>query len=190
MTAGAGGRLVQEGRALAATVGDPGVVASATHMLGVIALSAGADKQAEGYLFEALDLLDRLPADLPPFFSVVTPGFFWELGHGGLPRMPFTETVLLFRRVGTGQAAAYTRSNLSYAVRLGGDLAGARTLLEDSVAAFQREGDLHGQSLALCHLANLHRIAGELDRGPRAARAQPRDPTRPGRPARRSGSRW
>ncbi len=154
--------LVEEGRSLAATVGDTGLVASATHILGVIALSRGADKQAEGYLSEALGLLDRLPPDLPPFFSVVTPGFFWELSRGGLPRLPFTETVLLFRRVGTGQAAAYTRSNLSYAVRLGGDLAGARTLLEDSVGAFHRQGDLHGQSLALCHLANLHRIAGEL----------------------------
>jgi predicted ATPase len=154
--------LVEEGRSLAAAVGHTGVVASATHMLGVIALSRGAEKQAEGYLFEALDVLDRLPTDLPPFFSVVTPGFFWELRHGELPRLPFTETVLLFRRVGTGQAAAYTRSNLSYAVRLGGDLAGARTLLEDSVAAFHRQGDLHGQSLALCHLANLHRTAGEL----------------------------
>jgi len=29
--------------------------------------------------------------------------------------------VLLFRRAGTDQAAAYTLSNLSYAARLGGD---------------------------------------------------------------------
>jgi tetratricopeptide (TPR) repeat protein len=154
--------LVEEGRSLAAAAGDAGVVASATHMLGVIALSRGAGRQAEGYLSDALALLDRLPADLPPFFSVVTPGFFWEPGPGGLPRLPLTETVLLFRRVGTGQAAAHTLSNLSYAVRLGGDPAGARTLLEDSVSAFHRQGDLHGESLALCHLANLHRIAGEL----------------------------
>jgi predicted ATPase/DNA-binding SARP family transcriptional activator len=156
--------LVEEGRSLAAAFGDSGAVASATHMLGVIALSRGAGKKAEGYLSEALGLLDRLPADLPQFFTVVTPGFFWELGPGGLPRLPFTETVLLFRRAGTGPAAAYTLSNLSYAVRLGGDPAGARTLLEDSVSAFHRHGDLHGESLALCHLANLHRIAGELTR--------------------------
>jgi tetratricopeptide (TPR) repeat protein len=29
-------------------------------------------------------------------------------------------------------------------------------------AAFQRLGDLHGEGLALCHRANLHRLAGEL----------------------------
>jgi tetratricopeptide (TPR) repeat protein len=155
-------RLVEEGRSLAATVGDGGVVASATHMLGVIAVSRGASKQAAGYFAETLGLLGRLPADLPPFFSVVTPGLFWELDRGGQPRMPFTETVLLYRRVGTGQAAAYTVSNLAYAVRLGGDPARARTLLEESVSAFSGLGDLHGEALALCHLASLHRLTGEL----------------------------
>ena len=155
-------RLVEEGRSLAATAGDAGMVASATHMLGVIALMRGAAEDAERYLSETLGLLDRLPADLPPFFSAVTPGWFWELGPGGQPRMPFTETVLLYRRVGTGQAAAYTLSNLAYAVRLGGEPARARTLVEQSLGAFQRQGDLHGEGLALCHLANLHRLAGEL----------------------------
>jgi hypothetical protein len=101
-------RLVEEGRSLAATAGAAGVVASATHMLGVIALLRGAAQDAETYLGETLGLLDQLPADLPPLFSAVTPGWFWELGPGGQPRMPFTETVLLYRRVGPGQAAAYT----------------------------------------------------------------------------------
>jgi tetratricopeptide (TPR) repeat protein len=154
--------LVEEGRSLGATVGDAGVVASATHMLGVIAVLRGASQDAETYLSETLGLLDRLPADLPPFFSAVTPGWFWELGPGGQPRMPFTETVLLYRRVGTDQAAAYTLSNLAHAVRLGGEGARARTLLEESVSAFHRQGDLHGEGLALCHLANLHRLAGEF----------------------------
>ena len=93
-------RLVEEGRSLAATAGADGMVASATHMLGVIALMRGAATDAERYLSETLRLLDRLPADLPPFFSAVTPGWFWELGPGGQPRMPLTETVLLYRRVG------------------------------------------------------------------------------------------
>jgi predicted ATPase/DNA-binding SARP family transcriptional activator len=155
-------QLVEEGRSLAATVGNAGVVASATHMLGVIALLRGDGREAETYLSETLGLLDRLPADLPPFFSAVTPGWFWELGPSGQPRMPFTETVLLYRRVGTGQAVAYTLSNLASAVRLAGDPARARTLLKQSVSAFHRQGDLHGEGLALCHLANLRRIAGEL----------------------------
>lgn len=154
--------LVEMSRSLADTVGDVGVVASATHMLGVIALSRGASQQAERYLAEALDRLEQLPADLPPFFSAVTPGFFWEPGPGGLPRMPFTETALLFRRIGTRQAAAYTLSNLSYAARLEGDPARAGALLEQSVSAFHRHGDRHGGGVALCHLANVHRIAGEL----------------------------
>jgi predicted ATPase/DNA-binding SARP family transcriptional activator len=154
--------LVEEGRSLAARVADAGMVASATHMLGVIALSRGAFEQAEGYFSETLGLLGRLPGDLPPFFSVVTPGFFWEFGRSGLPRMPFTETVLLFRRVGTDQAAAYTLSNLSYAACLRGDLARARTFLEESVSAFSRRHDLHGEGLALCQLANVHRRAGQL----------------------------
>jgi len=155
-------RLVEEGRSLAATAGAAGVVASATHMLGVIALMRGAAQDAETYLSETLGLLDRLPADLPPLFSAVTPGCFWEYGPGGQPRMPFTETVLLYRRVGPGQAAAYTLSNLAYAARLEGDSARARTLVEQSLSAFDRLGDLHGEGLALCHLANLHRHAGEL----------------------------
>jgi len=154
--------LVEEGRSLAATVGDTGVVASATHMLGVIALLRGACQDAETYLSETLGLLDRLPADLPPFFSAMTPGWSWEVGPGGQPRMPFTETALLYRRVGAAPAAAYTLSNLAYAVRLGGDSPRARTLLGQSVSAFHRQGDLHGEGLALCHLANLHRLAGEL----------------------------
>ena len=155
-------RLVEEGRSLAATAGADGMVASATHMLGVIALMRGAATDAETYLSETLGLLDRLPADLPPFFSAVTPGCFWEYGPGGQPRMPWTETVLLYRRVGPGQAAAYTLSNLAYAARLEGDPARARTLVEQSLGAFDRLGDLHGEGLALCHLANLHRLAGEL----------------------------
>ena len=155
-------RLVEEGRSLAATAGADGMVAGATHMLGVIALMRGAATDAERYLSETLRLLDRLPADLPPFFSAVTPGWFWELGPGGQPRMPLTETVLLYRRVGPGQAAAYTLSNLAYAVRLAGEPARARTLVAQSLGAFQRQGDLHGEGLALCHLANLHRLAGEL----------------------------
>jgi tetratricopeptide (TPR) repeat protein len=76
--------------------------------------------------------------------------------------MPFTETVLLYRRVGAGQAAAYALSNLAYAARRGGDPARARQLVEQSVTAFQRQDDLHGEGLALCHLANLHRLAGGL----------------------------
>jgi tetratricopeptide (TPR) repeat protein len=155
-------RLVEEGRSLAATAGAAGVVASATHMLGVIALMRGAAQDAEIYLGETLGLLDRLPADLPPFFSAVTPGCFWELGPGGQPRVLFTETVLLYRRVGPGQAAAYTLSNLAYAARLAGEPARARTLVEQSLSAFDRLGDLHGEGVALCHLANLHRHAGEL----------------------------
>jgi tetratricopeptide (TPR) repeat protein len=155
-------RLVEEGRSLAATSGAAGMVASATHMLGVIALMRGAAEDAAGYLSQTLRLLDRLPADLPPFFSAVTPGWFWEPGPGGQPRMPFTETVLLYRRVGPGQAVAYTLSNLAHAVRLAGEPDRARTLVAQSLGAFQRLGDLHGEGLALCHRANLHRLAGEL----------------------------
>jgi predicted ATPase/DNA-binding SARP family transcriptional activator len=155
-------QLVEEGRALASRAGAAGVVASATHMLGVIALLRSGGGEAEAYLSDTLDLLDRLPADLPPLFSVVTPGWFWELGPDGQPRMPFTETVLVYRRVGAGQAAAYTLSNLAYAARLGGDAVRARQLVEQSVTDFQRQGDLHGEGLALCHLANLHRLAGKL----------------------------
>jgi tetratricopeptide (TPR) repeat protein len=126
-------------------------------------VSRGAGAQAEEHFEQVLGLLEGLTPDLPPFFFVVTPGHFWETGPGGLPRLPFTETVLLFRRAGTEQATAYTLSNLSYAVSLAGDPARGRRLLEDSVSAFHRCGDQHGGALALCRLANVHRIAGELD---------------------------
>ena len=155
-------QLVEEGRALAAGAGAAGVVASATHMVGVISLLRGDSGRAGTYLGDTLDLLGRVPADLPPLFSVVTPGWFWEIGADGRPRMLFTETVLVYRRVGAEQAAAYALSNLAYVARLEGDPGRARTLVERSVAAFRRQGDLHGEGLALCHLANLHRLAGEL----------------------------
>jgi tetratricopeptide (TPR) repeat protein len=128
----------------------------------VIALLRGADNDARSHLNQTLELLEGLPADLPPFFSAITPGWFWELGPMGRPRMPFVETVLLYRRVGPEQAAAYTLSSLGHAVRLGGDPARARTLVERSVGAFHRLGDQHGEGVALSHLANLHRLAGEL----------------------------
>ena len=155
--------LVQEARTLATAAGDAGAVASATHTLGVIAVSRGAGPQAEEHFEQVLGLLEGLTSDLPPFFFAVTPGHSWEIGPGGLPRLPFTETVLLFRRAGAEQATAHTLSNLSYAVSLAGDPARARRLLEDSVSAFGRCGDQHGGALALCRLANVHRIAGELD---------------------------
>ena len=155
-------QLVEEGRTLATTVGAAAVVASATHMLGVITLLRSGGSEAGTYLSDTLALLDRLPADLPPQFSVVTPGWFLEIGPDGRPRMPFTETVLVYQRVGADQAAAYTLSNLAYSARLGGDPVQARKLVEHSVADFQRLHDLHGEGLALCHLANLRRLAGEL----------------------------
>jgi tetratricopeptide (TPR) repeat protein len=154
--------LVEEGRVLAAAAADVPAVANATHTLGVLALARGAGAQAEEHFAEVLGMLDGLAADLPPFFSALTPGFFWEPGPAGPPRLPFTETVLLFRRVGTGQAVAYTLANLSYAVGLGGDPARALRLIEDSLDAFTRQGDLHGEALALCRLANVHRVAGQL----------------------------
>ena len=98
--------LVREARTLATAAGDAGGVASATHTLGVIAVSRGAGPQAEEHFEQVLGVLEGLPPDLPPFFFAVTPGCFWEIGPGGLPRLPFTETVLLFRRAGTEQAAA------------------------------------------------------------------------------------
>jgi predicted ATPase/DNA-binding SARP family transcriptional activator len=155
-------QLVEEGRTLAVTMRAGQMVANATHMLGVIALLRGAVQDAENYLTETLALLDPLPVDLPPFYSVLTPGWYWEPGRDGQPRMPFTETVLLYQRVGAPQAAAYTLSNLAHAARQAGDAARARALVEQSVSAFHRLGDLHGEGLALCHLANLHRQAGEL----------------------------
>jgi tetratricopeptide (TPR) repeat protein len=153
---------VEEGRALAASLGAVDLIANATDVRGVIALLRGAVQEAEQSFTETLDLLDPLPADLPPFYSVVTPGWFLEPGSAGRPRMPFTETVLVHRRVGAPQAVAYTLSNLAHAVRQAGDRARARELVLRGVRAFQKLGDLHGEGLALCHLANLHRQAGEL----------------------------
>ena len=154
--------LVEESRALAALTADGPAVADAAHTLGVIALARGDDAQAERHFAAVLGLLDRVPADLPPFFSALTPGFYFEPARGGPPRLPFTETVLLFRRVGRRQAVAYTLANLSYAASLAGDPPRALRLLEDSLSGFAAEGDLHGQALALSRLAGVHRVAGRV----------------------------
>lgn len=72
--------LIVEGRALAVTVSESAVAASATHLLGVIAVARGAGAAAESHFVEALALLHLLPANQAPFFPVVTPGFYWESG--------------------------------------------------------------------------------------------------------------
>ena len=155
-------QFTEEARGLAASLGAADLVANATDVRGVIALLRGAVEEAERCFSATLELLEPLPADLPPFYSVVTPGWYLEPGSAGTPRLPFTETVLVYRRVGAPQAVASTLSNLAHAVRQAGDPARARELVLASVRAFQRLGDLHGEGLALCHLANLHRQAGEL----------------------------
>ncbi len=174
--------LVEESRALAALTADGPAVADAAHTLGVIALARGDDAQAERHFAAVLGLLDRVPADLPPFFSALTPGFYFEPARGGPPRLPFTETVLLFRRVGRRQAVAYTLANLSYAASLAGDPSRALRLLEDSLSGFAARGrsTRPGPGAEPSGRRPPRRRQGR--HGHSAARRQPGDPPRPRRP--------
>ena len=166
--------LVQEARTLAAAVGDAGAVASATHTLGVIAVSRGAGAQAEEHFEQVLGLLE------------------------GLTRRP--AAVLLCRDAGPllgnrpGWAAAASIHRDRAAVPPRRDRAGDGLHLVQSVlrgepgrrpgtgppaARGQRQrlpppaATSTASALALCRLANVHRIAGELDEAGRTARAQP-----------------
>jgi tetratricopeptide (TPR) repeat protein len=114
------------------------------------------------YFTQTLDLLARLPPELPPFFAVVAPCWSLEVDARGEHRILFEETSLFFRRVGSEQAAAYTTSNLAYAVGLAGHRVEPRDLVQDSLDTFHRLADLHGETLALCHLANIDRRLGDL----------------------------
>jgi tetratricopeptide (TPR) repeat protein len=155
-------RLAEDGRSLASDEGAVPMVASSTHLLGVIALCRGRGAEAVDCFTRTLALLARLPPDLPPFFAVVAPCWSLEVDARGEHRMLFEETSLLFRRVGRDQAAAYTTSNLAYAVGLDGHQVEPRDLVQDSLATFRRLADPHGETLALCHLANIDRRLGDL----------------------------
>ena len=94
--------------------------------------------------------------------------------------MPFTETVLVYRRVGARPGGGLHLVQPGVRGAPGGDPARARKLVEQSVADFQRLDDLHGEGLALCHLANLHRLAGELPEAGELLEPEPGDPAPPG----------
>jgi len=88
----------------------------------------------------------------------VTPAWSLEVDARGEHRILFEETSLFFRRVGSEQAAAYTTSNLAWRA-IGVE---PRDLVLESLATFRRLGDLHWESLVLCHLANIDRRLGDL----------------------------
>jgi predicted ATPase/DNA-binding SARP family transcriptional activator len=97
----------------------------------------------------------------------------WPLSYGlisveseiGYPLLLHEETVLVGRRVGGAAVVAYILVNLAAVERIGGELARAGELIEESLARFRQLGDLQGEAYALSAAGNLARTGGDFERG-------------------------
>lgn len=137
-----------------------GVTASALHFTGTIALCRGDLVAARAGFESALRILDRVPADAPPFFVTIAMG--WAVDERHDPPLPFgEETVLLGRRVGASQAVGHVGIAVALTERLTGHCDAALTLLEECRGRFHALGDRYGEAYAWAQRGHTLRWAGE-----------------------------
>jgi hypothetical protein len=109
------------------------VTTSAQHFAGVLALARGEIEVARTRFDAALQALQRVADDAPPFFIAMSLG--WAVDERHDPPLPFgEETVLFGRRVGAQQAAGYVRLAIALSERLAGNLDAAFDLIDDAYA--------------------------------------------------------
>ncbi|HEY6682450.1 MAG TPA: BTAD domain-containing putative transcriptional regulator [Propionibacteriaceae bacterium] len=126
----------------------PGVTASAQHFAGILALGRGETEAARSRFDTALQVLERVSNDAPPFFIAMSLG--WAVDERHDPPLPFgEETVLFGRRVGAQQAAGYVRLAIALSERLAGHMDAAFTFIEDAYARFSDIDDHYGEAYAL-----------------------------------------
>jgi tetratricopeptide (TPR) repeat protein len=156
--------LTREAASIAERAGSEPALAAATSILAMLAAGRGQLAEARQVFGRVASGLHRIDPTAPPFFTPVMLGFVVEVDDNG-PRVFFEETVLLGRRVGAEQAAAYVLANLAYIARLAGELDEAQQLLEQAARSFTAVGDLDGEALVHNHLGCLARTRGEYDVG-------------------------
>ena len=126
----------------------PAVTASAQHFAGVLALARGEIEIAHTRFDAALQALQRVPDDAPPFFIAMSLG--WAVDERRDPPLPFAEETVLFgRRVGCSTGGRVLRLALALGERLDGHIDAAFTLIDDACARFNEIADRYGEAYAL-----------------------------------------
>jgi predicted ATPase/DNA-binding SARP family transcriptional activator len=139
---------LQSDEAFRVTAGLPGVTASMQHFAGVLALGRGEIDVARTRFEAALQALQQVPDDAPPFFIAMSLG--WAVDERRDPPLPFAEETVLFgRRVGAQQAGGYVRLASALSERLAGQINTAFGLIDDAYARFHGVDDHYGEAYAL-----------------------------------------
>ncbi|HEX5901142.1 MAG TPA: tetratricopeptide repeat protein, partial [Solirubrobacteraceae bacterium] len=164
-TAGADA-LFADSIAAARRLGDPRLLAVATHASAVTPWSRGDHERAQTLVRGALEILETLPDDDTPFFDVVTFGLCpLNDGPQGRPRMHLEETVYPFHRFARAQAIGYALNNLAWSARAMGDTEQATAALDEALERFRAIDHRRGEAQTLNHMGILARTQGDLDAG-------------------------
>jgi predicted ATPase/DNA-binding SARP family transcriptional activator len=158
-----------EAVALAREVGDPRVVAAATHNL-ALATQIGGDLRSARSLFgEAIAAQRTLGAEIDLATSLANLGSLEvRLGEYAAAVVTLTDASSRARSAGFGRGVAQALSHLAEAQDALGDRAQARALLEESLAIYGRLGVPTGIAAALFELVVLDLADGDT----RAARGR------------------
>jgi predicted ATPase/DNA-binding SARP family transcriptional activator len=152
----------EESQTIAEQAGEPAIVASVLHTLGVIAASRQDTALGRELIARSIELLSALPDDGQTLLFPVALGYGRISTAAGRPSRLFLEqTFVTARRVRPAGAVAYALCDLAAGARDAGDLAVARELLEDSLRRFRQLGDELGAAQAMAQLGNLLSVEGE-----------------------------
>jgi predicted ATPase/DNA-binding SARP family transcriptional activator len=155
-------RWCEESQTIAEEAGEPAIVASVVHTLGVIAASRHDTAHGRKLIAHSIELLSALPNEEAPLLLPVALGYGRVSPAADLPSRLFLEqTFVTARRVRPAGAVAYALCDLAAAARDANDLAVARELVEDSLSRFRQLGEELGTAQALAQLGNLVSVEGE-----------------------------
>jgi predicted ATPase/DNA-binding SARP family transcriptional activator len=137
----------------------------AAHTRGIAAWFRREYPEARQQLETALRRVGELTSEARPALWPLSYGMISVEAETGYPLLLQEDTVIVCRRVGGEQAAAYILVNLAAVDRAEGDFTHAGELLEESLARFQRLDDRQGEAFTLNALGNLARSSGDFERG-------------------------
>jgi predicted ATPase/DNA-binding SARP family transcriptional activator len=158
---------IQSDEAIRVAVEFPAVTASAQHFAGVLALALDEIDTARASFDSALQAVNRVPNDAPPFFIAMSLG--WAVDERRDPPLPFLEETVLFgRRVGAQQAAGHVRLAMSFAERMAGSLRAAFALIDDAYVRFRDVDDRYGEAYALSQRGHALRWIGQYEEAGRS----------------------
>ncbi len=155
-------RRCEESLAVAKAAGDPAIVASVVHTLGVLAASRNETDAGRAQIAQSVELLRALSQHGEPLLLPVALGYGRiRRADGRPPRLFLEQTFVTARRVGPQGATAFALCDLAVAARDAGDVTAARALLDEGLSRFRGLEDALGAAQALAQLGNLHSAEGE-----------------------------